>query len=267
MRHRRHRQQPLPPLSRTGRRATWRAGPPVVLAALLLLAAGGAGAQTSGSVALSSDYRWRGESLSDGRAASQLAVNYDNAAGWYGGAQLASVRLRERDGAQAIAYAGLARRLASGWSWEAGASATVHSRDHASDYREGFVGLAGERLGVRLSLAPRYLGRDLRSAYLELNGFQPVHERLKLIAHLGLLHPLSQGAGPQQRDNFDLRLGIAATLGDASLQLAWLARTRNAPRPSYADPSYATSAYSAPAPAYAGDAAPDALVLSLSYSF
>ncbi|PHV04340.1 hypothetical protein CSQ96_26425 [Janthinobacterium sp. BJB412] len=171
-----------------------------VLAALFLLAAGGAGAQTSGSVTLSSDYRWRGESLSDGRAASQLAVNYDNAAGWYGGAQLASVRLRERDGAQAITYAGLARRQASGWSWEAGASATVHSRDHASDYREGFVGLAGERLGVRLSLAPRYLGRDLRSAYLELK-------------------------------------------------------------------SYATSAYSAPAPAYAGDAAPDALVLSLSYSF
>jgi hypothetical protein len=92
------------------------------------------------------------------------------------------------------------------------------------------------------------LGRDPRSAYLELNGYQPVHERIKLFAHLGLLQPLPQGAGAQQRNNVDLRLGIAAALGDASLQLAWLARTRNTPRPPYPGPAHATPRPTMPRP-------------------
>ena len=42
-------------------------------------------ARVSGSVAVVSDYLFRGVSLSEGRPAAQLNVNYDDASGWYAG--------------------------------------------------------------------------------------------------------------------------------------------------------------------------------------
>src|SRR5476649_1653903 len=87
-------------------------------AALLFLSAGGGNAQTSVSVSLLSDYRYRGETLSDGQPAPQINVNLDSDSGWYGCA-LASgnIHLGDHQMAQLLAYAGYAQRMASGWSW------------------------------------------------------------------------------------------------------------------------------------------------------
>jgi len=84
-------------------------------------------AQVSGSASLLSDYRYRGVSLSRNRPAAQLAVAYDDASGWYGGAFASTVQLvypatREL---QVVSFAGYARRLPSGLSWEAGADYSV----------------------------------------------------------------------------------------------------------------------------------------------
>jgi uncharacterized protein (TIGR02001 family) len=223
----------------------------IALITLGMLAAHAARAQASASIALTSEYSVRGVSLSDGRAARQLSLSYDAAQGWYAGAFAAShVRLGERsDVIELIAYGGYAHQLASGLSWEAGASSTGfrHSSDY--NYREVYAGLASDHISGRLYLAPAYYGFGGRVAYGELNGFYPLRERIKLIAHIGALHRL-QGQVPGTRDHVDLRFAISHDAGACNVQLAWL-----------------SGSSIGSATARGADRSPRALALSASYSF
>jgi uncharacterized protein (TIGR02001 family) len=218
----------------------------IALIATGMLAAHAAQGQASASVSLASEYSVRGVSLSAGRPSPQLSLAYDAAQGWYAGAFAASgLTLGGRsdvssDVTQLVAYGGYARRLASGLSWEAGASSTGFQ--HASEYNYGeiYFGLASDRISGRVYLAPAYYGRGGRAAYGELNGFYPLREHLKLLAHIGALHAPAATA----RDRVDLRLAIGYDSGDCNVQLAWLASNGR------------------------GDAgAPRALSLSATYSF
>jgi uncharacterized protein (TIGR02001 family) len=49
-------------------------------------------AQVQGDVALLSDYRFRGESLTEGRPALQAGVNYDHSSGLFVGGLVSNVR-------------------------------------------------------------------------------------------------------------------------------------------------------------------------------
>jgi uncharacterized protein (TIGR02001 family) len=203
------------------------------LAALAALAAvaclpGPAQAQTGPGIgvvaAVSSDYVARGISLSQGQAAPQLRVDLD-AGGWYAGAVLARVHYDySRPGAQALAYAGYARRLPSGLSWEAGALQSTLGGS-AYRYHEFYAGLAGDRLAGRVYYSPSYYG-DARTVYAELNGSRPLRDGLALVGHLGLLRPLGS-AEDEARKRMDLRVGLSLDSGNWNVQLALLA---NLPR-------------------------------------
>lgn len=220
-------------------------------AAFLLVIHGGAQGQVSGSVSLASEYSARGVSLSDGRPAPQLGLSYDAAAGWYAGV-FAAPRLTvagRPDVTKLVAYGGYARRLPSGLSWEAGASSTSFTHLSAYNYREIFFGLASERLSGRLYLAPAYYGYRGRAAYFELTAFHPISERVKLIAHAGVLHGL-KGPAADTRDRVDMRLAVSYDAGQVNVQLAWLG-----------------TASVGPGMFRTGDRAPRSLAASASYSF
>lgn len=191
--------------------------------------------QWSGSVSLLSDYRYRGQSLNDGKPAAQAGINLDGADGWYLGGMTSNAHFGGIASTQLLAYAGYARRLASGWSVEAGATDSRFGNWHVGDYKEVYLGAAGERLSARLYYAPHYFGRDARTAYAELNGFYPLDERVNLVAHAGWMRTLSGSAWPgiPASSRYDVRLGVGVPLGSWSLQLAWLAaqsNTENNPR-------------------------------------
>lgn len=197
----------------------------------LVCAAGPACAQTSGSLGLVSEYAVRGISLSGGRPALQLRIDHDMADGWYAGGFASPVKLGN-DGRQAglIVYGGRAGSLPSGLSWDAGLSRAVFLRSHEYDYTEFHAGIALDQASASLFVSPAYYGNE-PSAYLDLNAFHPLGERLRLTFHAGLLHRFGAYAGP--RDHADLRLGLAATFGDCTVQLGWQTLLRaggNAPR-------------------------------------
>ena len=196
------------------------------LIAASLLAAHGAHGQTSASISLASEYSVRGVSLSNRLPAPQLSLAWDSAQGWYAGAFAAPrLNLGERsDVSQLVAYGGYAQRLASGLSWEAGASRTSFRNASEYSYSEVYAGLASDRLSGRLYLSPSYYGYGGRTAYAELNGFYPLRERIKLIAHIGTLHGLN-GRAAESRDRIDMRLAIAFDTDACNVQLAWLGST------------------------------------------
>jgi uncharacterized protein (TIGR02001 family) len=192
----------------------------------LACAAGPAAAQTSGNVALVSEYAVRGISLGAGHPAVQLRIDHDAPGGWYAGGFVSPATLGgDRRQTELIVYGGRAGRLPSGLSWDAGISRASFLRDRQYDYLEFHAGLALDRASMRLSVSPAYYG-EARSAYLDLNAFHPLDERLRLTFHAGLLHTF--GYEGETASRADLRVGLAATLGDCTLQLGWQALLREA---------------------------------------
>lgn len=180
-------------------------------------------AQASFSASLSSDYRYRGITLSDDRPSGQLGFNYDSAFGAYGGLSVARARFRYTEtSALAVAYAGWARRFGESLSWDAGISAYHYRGAEKYDYREVYAGLNRGRSGVRLSLAPRYFGVSGRTAYLEVNSSRALTEQIDLVGHAGYLHALgSEKWRYPVAPRFDARIGIAAAFDAWTVQLAW----------------------------------------------
>lgn len=246
-----------------GRRSRQR----LLVLALTLAALPQADAQTavSGSVNLLSDYRYRGVSLSDGKAAYQLTVNLDHASGWYAGGFASSSTVADSNGVQLIGYGGYAQRLRDGGSWEGGCSRITYTNWHVADYNECYAGLAAERTSGRLSYSPRYLGRDNRTLYAEVNSFYPLTEQFSLTGHAGLLHALSGDATAAPRQRYDARIGISVRAGDWSAQLArsW-AQADSAPAAS--TPSGPYGPYGAPTASRPGRPA-HAWVLGANYAF
>ena len=202
----------------------------VVFWALLfggLLSCTQACAQVSGSVAVVSDYRFRGASLSDGRPALQLGLAWERDDGWYAGAFASSARLYGHADVQLLSYVGYARRLHNGLSWEAGAEYAAFRHYSADNYPELYVGLTAERISGRLYYAPRYFSEDDAVVYAELNANKPLDERWRLLGHLGWLqrleHSEAEASEGAQRTRIDARVGIGAAFGKFDLQLARVA--------------------------------------------
>jgi uncharacterized protein (TIGR02001 family) len=199
-------------------------------------------AQVSGSASLLSNYRYRGISLSNNDPAAQLAVAYDDASGWYGGAFASTVQIgypasREL---QAVAFGGYARRMPSGLSWEAGADYSAFTGGQSYNYAEVYVGMASENVSTRLYYAPRYFGQEAGVIYGEINASQRLLDRVRLLAHGGVLRNNSERAygRPADRDVFDASVGVIIDFDQFTAQLSWVGiNSLNTPYPARASGS------------------------------
>lgn len=182
------------------------------------LAANVAQAQVSGSAGIVSDYMYRGVSLSSGKAAARLSLDYDAADGWFAGAQVVSGQLatQSQRNAQWLGYAGYAQRLPSGLSWEAGISAyAFHAAPHWN-FREVYAGLAFGDYAARLHYAPDYLGFGNRTVYAEINGGTQLAPAWRLFWRGGFL------SAPDNADSSraEGRVGIATARDGWQVQLS-----------------------------------------------
>jgi uncharacterized protein (TIGR02001 family) len=194
-----------------------------VVLTLAILHGVAAHAQTSGSVTFVSDYRFRGVSLSNGHPALQLNLEYDSARDWYAGIFASPAILKdETRRPQLIGYAGYARRLADGVSWEAGAVRAAFVGLGEYDYTELYVGLSSDNVSGRIYASPDYYHQGVRSLYAEFNGAYPIRPWLQLIGHAGYLS-VSGGdsaRGSPMTNRWDARIGVGMRADDWSIQLA-----------------------------------------------
>jgi uncharacterized protein (TIGR02001 family) len=198
-----------------------------------------ASAQLSGYAALSSDYRYRGESLSDRQPAVQAGIDYQHSSGIFLGGQVSTVRVDV--GALGLGgqfYAGYARALTELVSWEAGLLTYVFSGDtdaasyystHGSiynnqgNYTEGFVGATYQDINARAYYTDNYFGAGGRAAYLEINVTRQLTAHIVLLGHLGYLgyqEPGSYGGPGKDRSLFDFRVGLGVELSGFTLELS-----------------------------------------------
>jgi len=166
-------------------------------------------AQLSGSAAIVSNYMYRGVSLSDDKPVARAALNYDGASGWFAGGQVVTGQLavETHRSAQWTGYAGYAARLPSGLAWETGVTAYSFPKNPNWNFREVFIGLAGDVVSGRLHYSPDYLGMGERSLYGELNGGWVLAPRLQAFWHGGIYHSLDNA----QSSRSEARLGLASS--------------------------------------------------------
>jgi len=180
-------------------------------------------AQVTGNVVLTSDYRFRGISLSDDRPAAQLAVAYDlPGSGWYAGGMASSARLDEQNDAQLLGYAGFAKRVLPDLSWEAGVQYSRFTGQEAYPYAEAYVGVTYRQLVARLYYAPDYFNSGIPVLYAELNASHALTDHWYLLGHLGGLRRNGSAAVEATgRYRTDVRLGLGLAIGAYNAQLSW----------------------------------------------
>jgi uncharacterized protein (TIGR02001 family) len=189
-------------------------------------------AQVSGGLTLATDYRIRGVSLTDGRGVAVASLAYDHDSGAYAGGSVVGHDPASRSarilGYQA--YAGVARRIPGGPTWDVGVSRVdmepYFDRQYALEYTQAHFGLSQGDLSGRLSVASGYPRKGVETAYLELNAATRPAEAWRLTGHVGLQTRLSQRSSGDER--FDVTLGVVRTFGTAEAQLSWTVLT---PRP------------------------------------
>lgn len=190
----------------------------LALIGLACLCPPAAQAQLSGSAGLVSDYMYRGISLSDGKPAARLSLDFDGAHGWFAGGQVVSGQLavQSHRHAQWLGYAGYARRLASGLAWEAGMSAYAFHGAPKWNFREYFAGLSFDNYSLRLHVAPDYLGFGERTVYAELNGGAPLAPGWRYFWRAGYLY----APGHARSNRAEARMGIGKSFDAWQLQLS-----------------------------------------------
>lgn len=192
------------------------------LCAAIALCSPAANAQWSGSAGVVSNYLYRGVSLSSEKAASRLALNYDGADGWYAGGQVVSAQLggAAHRSEQWLGYAGYARQLPSGVSWEAGVSRYAFPQRPGWHFNEVIGGVAFEGISARISYSPDYLGLG-RTWYGEANGGMELPAgRLRAFWHVGYLGSVHAAPG-EVIGRYDGRLGLQAGWRDWRAELSF----------------------------------------------
>jgi uncharacterized protein (TIGR02001 family) len=183
--------------------------------------------QTSADVSLLSDYRFRGESLTEGRPAAQASLAYDHANGLFLGALISNVHIEPTaSGLSGQFYGGYVRPFADQKSWEVGAVTYVFPHPSVSpnyDYSEIFVGTSINRLGARLYYSRDYFQIGSSAIYSELSAEQPLIEHVALLGHLGYLRINSPARSASQErggSQADFLIGVVWNVLSFNLGLA-----------------------------------------------
>jgi uncharacterized protein (TIGR02001 family) len=196
-----------------------------VLAALLAVsAAAPAGAQVTGGIALESDFRLRGYSLSEGRPVATARLGYDDASGLYadGSGTLAFGRGEDARFLGVQGAVGYARRLGHGWSVDVGAAQNQLRTDYYDyHYTEAYVGFSRSPISAYLFVSPNYFRPGVVTVYGQVDGSLPLARNWLLSAHVGSLNVLDQPAEYRSsRSKYDWRLGIQREFGNVEAHVA-----------------------------------------------
>jgi uncharacterized protein (TIGR02001 family) len=182
-------------------------------------------AQVAGSVAIESDYRYRGHSLSSGHPVATASLDYDDASGFFIDGSITGVLGGDRPGLLgAQGNIGYATRLSSKLSMDVGVLRSQYTPsytgDRAAHYTELYLGLTRQRLSSRVYFSPDYFHSGISTLYGEIEGAIEPARNWHLTAHIGGLLYLNRPAPyASRRDQHDWRLGVSRQLGAFEVHL------------------------------------------------
>jgi uncharacterized protein (TIGR02001 family) len=179
-----------------------------------------ADAQVAVSLALDTDYRHRGVSLSDSQPTVTLNLSYDQASGVYAG--LSAIGGDTSDNEFGLlgqmGYVGFARRIGVDTVLDVGATSSKFFRSRTIEYSDFYLGVLDKNVAFHVHYAPNYfdLGRD--ALYSDLNVFFSPAAGWRLSGHAGFLDYLGDGPIPLS-DRSDFRVTVARAFRSSEVRL------------------------------------------------
>lgn len=205
----------------------WRPSPHLLraLAAVCCFVAPTAHAQVAGSVALASDYRFRGHSISKGEPALTADLSYDDASGLYVGANVTADL--EESSPELLNFsenAGFAHQLGTGPAVDVGFIRSdyteYYSGGRKAHFTEVYAGVQARHFAAYVHYSPDYMSRNVEVLYGEVETAVEPAQGWRLNGHAGLLvritSPPPAGGG---RTNYDWEVGAARLIGHFELGL------------------------------------------------
>jgi uncharacterized protein (TIGR02001 family) len=176
---------------------------------------------------LESDYRVRGDAISDGKPAALLSLSYDHPSGFYVNGSVIGSLDHENDAVLlgGIGNIGYARRIAPRISIDAGYARTQYSHygapvHHDAHYDEFYAGIFAHGLSAQVYVSPDYLERGFSTFYGELNAAIRPADKWRLTGHIGVLRYLSEPRYLSLPARYDWRIGAARQIGRFDLHVA-----------------------------------------------
>ena len=187
----------------------------------LLGAAAAAHAELSATVTGISDYRFRGISLTNDDPALQGSIDWAGENGFYVGAWASNIDYGDDvDGdIEVDLYAGFAGGAEDGLGWDVGIVWYAYpGADDIDDYPEIYAGLSFGVFDVKQWYSNDLGGTELDGWYTEGNASFALPANLTLNLHAGY----SYGDAFDDTEYLDYSIGLAYTLGNFELGLAWI---------------------------------------------
>jgi len=187
----------------------------------LLGAATAAHAELSATVTGISDYRFRGISLTNDDPALQGSLDWAGENGFYVGAWASNIDYgNDVDGdIEVDLYAGFAGGAEDGLGWDVGIVWYAYpGADDIDDYPEIYAGLSFGVFDVKQWYSNDLGGTELDGWYTEGNASFALPANLTLNLHAGY----NYGDAFDNTEYLDYSIGLAYTLGNFELGLAWI---------------------------------------------
>lgn len=186
-------------------------------------------AQAGVSVTAVSDFRVRGISLSDRRAAVSFNFASDRADGlYYGGSAI--VQAPRHEGLEMLGhseYVGYAHRGAQGPGIDVGINHQDYrvylDRRYTVRYTQVYAGLIADNLRAHVAWSPDYPRKGVDVIYADADAAMRPAEDWRLTAHVGVLNRLGGSYdrdGPSHR--VDVRAAVAREFPHSEVELSWV---------------------------------------------
>jgi uncharacterized protein (TIGR02001 family) len=191
-----------------------------------LLLAGRAAAQLGGSVAVDSDYRLRGYSLTDNQPAVSAQLTYDHSSGFYFNLSALEQLNHDPRFLGVIGNVGYARRVSPHVTLDAGVLRSqirsAGDNDRPFKYTEFYAGAFVGPVSGRIYYSPDYRYDGQSTLYGEIEaGFEP-KANWHVSGHVGMLtylnSPSIYDSGSTHRD---WRISVARTFGSFEIHTAF----------------------------------------------
>lgn len=175
-------------------------------------------------MALQSDHRVRGFSISEEQPVAAITLGYDDPSGIYaGGTAVGAIRHDEPGLVSLQGNIGYARRISPDISLDGGISRFEYFSSYGSaqdyHYTEFYLGVATRNVAARVRYSPDYIRAGTETVYAEIDGGTEIAQNWLVSAHVGMLHYLDERPGEQPQRRFDWRVGLTRRLGDYGVHL------------------------------------------------
>ena len=197
------------------------------------------GFSLSGDIGITSDYRFRGISNSDNKAAIQGSLNLEHRSGWYAGVWASNVDLDIGTHLETDYYAGYVLPLSENSSVDinytyfdyphALRELKVDYGEFAAIYHHDHAFTADDHLSFGVYYSPEFTADSDQEIYLESSYSYPVNSLFNINATVGYTRlkdneKFAQGVGGngQQNHYYDYKIGVSKQILGLDADLAWI---------------------------------------------